>query len=100
MVWMVDFWSPEYYTAAYRGALALAGGIVLVLLLLAIRSKTRYIYQLKEELALLEGGDLEHPITIKAGTSWVSWPPALTPCAKASSSARRGKKRPAGQPGS
>ncbi len=45
----------EYYTAAYRGALALAGGIVLVLFLLAIRSKTRYIYQLKEELALLEG---------------------------------------------
>lgn len=65
MVWMVDFGAQEYYTAAYRGALALAGGIVLVLFLLAIRSKTRYIYQLKEELALLEGGDLEHPITIK-----------------------------------
>lgn len=65
MVWMFDFGAQRYYTFAYHGVLAFVGVVFLVLFLLAIRSKTRYIYQLEKELALLEGGDLEHPITIK-----------------------------------
>lgn len=53
------------YLAAYYLSLILCLLIFLVPMVLLIRSKTRYILQLSEDVHILEGGDLQHHVTEK-----------------------------------
>lgn len=64
-VWMHDYSYERYYTVAYTAALAAGTVVFLAVFLLAIREKTRYINLLERQLAFLEGGALDHPITVR-----------------------------------
>ena len=64
-VWMHDYSYEQYYTVAYTAALAAGTLVFLAVFLLAIREKTRYIHLLEQQLAFLEGGALDHPITVR-----------------------------------
>ena len=55
----------SYYNVAYVVSLGLGGLCYLVLLLLLINRKIKYIKKLTDELKILEGGDLEYEITVK-----------------------------------
>lgn len=59
------FFEYRYYSFAGGCAVFLAFLVFVTLLLLCIRRKTRYITQLESELKVLEGGDLNYPITIR-----------------------------------
>lgn len=58
-----DFYNYGYYVIA----IAVFLGIILFIIIFTrlISRKLRYIKQLENELGILEGGDLEYPITIK-----------------------------------
>ena len=55
----------SYYNMAEVAALLLAGLCFVVMLFLLIHHKLKYVTRLREETAILEGGDLSYPITVK-----------------------------------
>ena len=58
-----DYWNYNYYVFVIAG---LAGVIIFVVIFTrGIRRKLLYINQLEQELRILEGGNLEYPITVK-----------------------------------
>ena len=58
-----DYWNYNYYVLVIAG---LAGVVVFVLIFThGIQKKLRYINQLEQELRILEGGNLEYPVTVK-----------------------------------
>ncbi|MDD6070571.1 MAG: HAMP domain-containing sensor histidine kinase [Clostridiales bacterium] len=62
-IFCYDYWKYQYYVSA----LALMLGIFLFVIILTrlINRKIRYINNIAKELQILEGGNLEYPITIK-----------------------------------
>lgn len=62
-------WNYGYYASYYRIADAVCCVLAFIafvtLFVCLIRKKLRYILQLEQELSLLEGGDLEHAITVR-----------------------------------
>ena len=62
-IFCYDYWKYQYYVFA----LALLLGIFLFVIILTrlIHRKIRYINNIAKELQILEGGNLEYPITIK-----------------------------------
>ena len=62
-IFCYDYWKYQYYVSA----LALILGIFLFVIILTrlIHRKIRYINNIAKELQILEGGNLEYPITIK-----------------------------------
>lgn len=62
-IFCYDYWKYQYYVSA----LALLLGIFLFVIILTrlIHRKIRYINNIAKELQILEGGNLEYPITIK-----------------------------------
>lgn len=59
------FYQMQDYMVATVLAVALGTAAFAVLLLLLARRKTRYITQLSGELHILEGGDMEYPVTVR-----------------------------------
>lgn len=59
-----DYESREYFIATVT-AIILAAIAAMICFLAAIRGKTRYIVRLRDELRILETGDLNYSITIK-----------------------------------
>lgn len=58
-----DYWNYNYYILVVAG---FAGVIIFVVIFTrGIRRKLLYINQLEQELRILEGGNLEYPITVK-----------------------------------
>lgn len=55
----------SYYNVVYLASLGLGGAFYLIIFLLFINSKIKYIKLLANELKILEGGDLEYEITVK-----------------------------------
>lgn len=86
-----------YYNMAYIAAILLAGLCFTVLLFLLIHHKLRYITLLKAQTAILEGGDLSFPITVRGRDDWLTWPGRLMRCASPSSASSRRKTRRARQ---
>ena len=62
-IFCYDYWKYQYYVSA----LALVLGVCLFVIILTrlINRKIRYINNMAKELQILEGGNLEYPITIK-----------------------------------
>lgn len=60
-----SFDSARYYNAADTGALMIAFFLFLILIVLLMRKKLRYISLLRTELLILEGGDLTYPMTVQ-----------------------------------
>ena len=54
----------QLYNRIFIIDLCLAFGVFLLAVLLGIRKKMKYISVLRDEIEILEGGDLEHPVTI------------------------------------
>ncbi len=54
----------QLYNRIFIMDLCFAFGIFLIAVLLGIRKKMKYISVLRDEIEILEGGDLEHPVTI------------------------------------
>lgn len=54
----------QLYNRIFIIDLCLAFGIFLLAVLLGIRKKMKYISVLRDEIEILEGGNLEHPVTI------------------------------------
>ena len=93
-------WDYGFYTVYFRvfdmiSALFAFFSFVILFVFL-IHKKLNYILRLENELAILEGGNLQYPITIQATMSLPAWPKASTICAVPSSSASRGRRRPSG----
>ena len=55
----------SYYNMAEVAALLLAGLCFAVMIFFLIHHKLKYVTKLREETAILEGGDLSYPITVK-----------------------------------
>ncbi|OWR27187.1 two-component sensor histidine kinase [Saccharibacillus sp. O23] len=64
-VYLESFSEYQYYTLVTFACLAVSLGFFLLLMLLFINVKTSYIEVLENEIKILEGGNLEYPITIK-----------------------------------
>ncbi|MEJ8302387.1 HAMP domain-containing sensor histidine kinase [Saccharibacillus sacchari] len=64
-VFIESFAEYRYYTMVTFASLAVAFAFFLCVVLLLINVKTSYIEVLENEIKLLEGGNLEYPITIK-----------------------------------
>lgn len=64
---IVIYGTYEYqlYTYALIGSLLLSFGLFLTLVICGIRRKMAYIRLLGEEIEILEGGNLEYPITVR-----------------------------------
>lgn len=60
-----SFESARYYSIADACALTVSFFLFLLLLLLLVHPKLRYISILREELKLLEGGDLSYAMTVR-----------------------------------
>lgn len=61
-----EFYFGSYFYLIANGAAAIAAFVVIVAVLLAlIHRKTSYIVQMEQELKILEGGDLNYPITVR-----------------------------------
>lgn len=60
-----EFYHMQEYQATTVFSLALATIAFVITLLLLVRRKTRYVVRLSHELHILEGGDLEYPVTIR-----------------------------------
>jgi signal transduction histidine kinase len=58
------FYDYQLYNTIQTVNLVLSFSVFWLLLLLGIRSKLQYIQQLQQEIDILKGGGLEHPITI------------------------------------
>lgn len=63
-VYMVGFYEYQYYNYILMMSTVLAAIIFIVSFLLIINKKTSYIGQLEQEIKILEGGNLEYPITV------------------------------------
>lgn len=64
-VFVESYSEYEYYTMTTFVSLALAFALFLLAVVLLIHVKTSYIEVLEKEIKILEGGNLEHPITIR-----------------------------------
>ncbi|OWA33627.1 hypothetical protein B9G55_19945 [Saccharibacillus sp. O16] len=64
-IYLESFSEYQYYTLVTYACLAIAFALFLLLMLLVINLKTSYIEVLENEIKILEGGNLEYPITIK-----------------------------------
>lgn len=64
-VFIESFAEYRYYTMVTFASMAVAFAFVLCVVLLLINVKTSYIEVLENEIKILEGGNLEYPITIK-----------------------------------
>lgn len=64
-VFIESFAEYRYYTMVTFASLAIAFAFFLFVVLLLINVKTSYIEVLENEIKILEGGNLEYPITIK-----------------------------------
>lgn len=64
-VFVESFTEFRYYTTVTFVSLALAFSLFLLAVVLLIHVKTSYVEVLEKEIKILEGGNLEHPITIR-----------------------------------
>lgn len=55
----------KIYNTVLIAEILLSMGLFLVLVILGIRGKMKYILKLSEEIEILEGGSLDYPITVK-----------------------------------
>ena len=62
-IFCYDFWQYEIYTLV--AALLLSTVLFIAVFICLFRKKLRYINQIESELRILEGGNLEYPMTIK-----------------------------------
>ncbi len=62
-IFCYDYWQYEIYTLI--AALVLSTVLFIVIFIRLFRKKLRYINQIESELRILEGGNLEYPMTIK-----------------------------------
>ncbi|MDG0810402.1 hypothetical protein [Cohnella rhizosphaerae] len=66
-VYMVGLYEYQYYNFILIIGLSLAGITFIISFLLIINQKTSYIGKLEQEIKILEGGNLDYPITISGG---------------------------------
>lgn len=63
-VLLYGFYDYQFYNYAFIAELILAFLLLLGITLLGIRKTIRYILRLSQEIKILEGGDLNYPITV------------------------------------
>ncbi|NGZ75648.1 HAMP domain-containing sensor histidine kinase [Saccharibacillus alkalitolerans] len=64
-LYLESYFEYKYYNIATFSCLAASSAFFLFLMLLFINTKTSYVEILENEIKILEGGNLEYPITIK-----------------------------------
>ena len=64
-VGIIGFYEYQLYTYIFVIELAASFILFLILVLLGIRKKMKYISKLSDEIAILEGGSLDYEITVK-----------------------------------
>ncbi|WP_172195348.1 sensor histidine kinase [Saccharibacillus qingshengii] len=64
-VFVESFFEYRYYNIVTFSCLALSFALFLLFMVLVIHRKTSYIEVLENEIQILEGGNLEYPITIR-----------------------------------
>lgn len=63
-VLLYGFYDYQFYSYAFIGELLLSFLLLMGIIMLGIRKTIRYILRLSQEIRILEGGDLDYPITV------------------------------------